>query len=216
MDYRFSNLGMVKGFIHTKFGVFTIIKIHNVIFWVMTPYSLALFVTNVWTEHALPTSKTWLATGNTTRCHNPQNDTEKCIALPTPYTSNLLTNGSRVSFRGNKAISHIHLALSRCGALPPPNPERYRDVALKHRNHFNVSECRAMAVRKFRSVMSHRTAVITQKRVGHFFLTTYSIQPSHETPLQHTSQFERRTNFVAAHPHRLFYVQASKYSIHEL
>ena len=161
---------MIKGFIHTKSGVFTVIKIHNVIFWVMTPRSLALSVTNVWTEHTVPTSKTWLATCNTTRRHNPQNYTEECIALPTLYTSNLLPNGTRGSFPGNRAISHIHLALSKCGALPPPTSERYSDVVLKHRNHFNVPKCWGMAVRKFRSIMSHRTnAVIAQKRVGLFF-----------------------------------------------
>jgi hypothetical protein len=213
LDYRSSNLGMVKGFIHTKSGVFTMLKIHNVIFWVVTPYSLAVSVTNVWTQHTVPTSKIWLATCNTTWCHNPQNDTEERIALPTLYTSNLLTNGTRGSFPGNKAISHIHLALSRCGALPPPTPERYHDVVLRHRNHFNVPQRRGMAVRKFRSIMSHiTTAVITQKRVGLFFWMTYSIQQSHETPLQHTSQIGRRTNFITAHPHYLFYVQASKYS----
>lgn len=27
------------------------IEIHNMIFWVMTPYNLAMSVTNFWTEH---------------------------------------------------------------------------------------------------------------------------------------------------------------------
>jgi len=159
------------------------IKIQNVILWVMTPYSLALSVTNVWTEHTVPTSKTWLATCNTTWCHNPQKDTEECIALPTLYTSNLLTNGTRGSFPGNKAIYYIKLALSKCGALPPPSPERYRDVVLRHRDHFNVPECRGMAVRKFRSIMLHKTtAVIAQKRVWLFlndvFDTTVAWNPA--------------------------------------
>ena len=132
LDYRSSNLGMIKGINHTKSGVFTMIKINNVIFWVW--HNIAWHY-HQRSDRTVPTSKTRLATCNTTWCHNPENDTEECIALPTLYTSNLLTNGTRGSFPGNKAISHTHLARSRCGALPPPTHQRHRDVVLRHRKH---------------------------------------------------------------------------------